>query len=74
MALSHGRDGLSTRRMAVLWSFREPSLCRHVRRVLLRNALLDCTPILPTTACYQRNDVETYRKYNPYQGQEYGVG
>jgi hypothetical protein len=27
--------------------FREPSLCRHVRRELLRNAWLDFTPILP---------------------------
>jgi hypothetical protein len=24
--------------MAVLWTFREPSLCRHVRRELMRNA------------------------------------
>jgi hypothetical protein len=26
------RDGLSARQMAVLWAFREPSRCRHVRR------------------------------------------
>jgi hypothetical protein len=27
--------------MAVWWTFREPSLCRHVHRELLRNAVLD---------------------------------
>jgi len=37
-------DGLSARRMAVLWTFREPSLGRHVRRGLMRNAWLDFTP------------------------------
>jgi len=44
MAQPHGRDGLSARRMAVLWTFREPSLCRRVHRALMRNALLDYTP------------------------------
>ena len=34
VTLPHGCDGLSARRMAVLWTFREPSLCRHVRREL----------------------------------------
>ena len=41
---AHGCDGLSARRMAVLWTFHAPSLCRHVRRALLRNAWLDFTP------------------------------
>jgi len=41
----HGRDGLSARRMAVLWTFREPSLCRHVHRELLRKAALNLTLI-----------------------------
>src|SRR5262249_29648751 len=63
MALPHGCDGLSTRRMAMLWQFRQPSRCRHVRRELMRNAWLDCTPIIPATACHQRNDVETYSRY-----------
>jgi hypothetical protein len=36
-----GCDGLSARRMAVLWTFRELSLCRHVRREFMRNALLE---------------------------------
>ena len=40
VTLSHGRDGLSARRMAVLSTFREPSLCRHVHREFMRSALL----------------------------------
>jgi hypothetical protein len=51
---------LSARRMAVLWTFREPSLCRHVHHELLRNALRDSTPIIAATACHQRNYFETY--------------
>src|SRR5262245_7888360 len=64
MALPHGCDGLSARWMAMLWQFRQPSRCRHVRRELLRNAWLDCTPIIPATACHQRNYVETYSRSN----------
>jgi hypothetical protein len=64
MASSHGRDGLSARRMAVLWTFREPSLCRCVHRALMRNALLDYTPIMPATACHQSSYVETYSRFN----------
>jgi len=30
VTLPHRCDGLSARRMAVLWTFREPSLCRQV--------------------------------------------
>ena len=63
VTLPHGCDGLSARRMAVLWTFREPSLCRHVRRELPRNAWLDFTPKVPTTACHQSNYVETYSRY-----------
>jgi hypothetical protein len=63
MAQPHGRDGLSARRMAVLWTFREPALCRRVHRALMRNALLDYTPIIPATACYQSNYVEAYSRY-----------
>jgi len=40
--------------MAVLWTFCAPSLCRHVRRDLLRNTWLDCTSIIPATDCHQR--------------------
>src|SRR5919108_2049965 len=58
----HGRDGLRARRMAVVWTFREPSLGRHVRRGLLRNAWLDFTPIIAATACHQRNYVVTYSR------------
>ena len=65
MAQPHGRDGLSAWRMAVLWTFREPSLCRRVHRALMRNALLDYTPIIPVTACHQSNYVETYSRCMP---------
>jgi len=63
VTLPQGCTGLSARRMAVLWTFREFSLCRHVRRELMRNAWLDFTPIIPITACHQRNYVETYSRY-----------
>ena len=59
VTLPQGRDGLSARRMAVLWMFREPSLCRHVRRELLRNTWLAFTPIISATACHQRHYLET---------------
>src|SRR5437588_7710532 len=48
--------------MAVVWTFRKPSLCRHVYRECMRHPLLDVTPIVCTTACHQRHDVETYRR------------
>src|SRR5256884_6337032 len=51
VTLPHGRDELSARRMAVLWTFREPSLGRHVPHELLRNAVLNLTLIIPATAC-----------------------
>jgi len=62
VTLPHGRDGLRARRMAVRWTRREPSLGRHVRRELMRNALLGFTPIILATACYQRNYVATYSR------------
>ena len=49
--------------LAVLCAFCEPSMGRHVHRELLRNALLDVTPIIPLTACHQRNYVETYSRH-----------
>ena len=61
--LPHGRDGLSARRLAVLCTFREPSLCRHVHREFMRSALRDLTPIIPVTACHQRNYVERYSRF-----------
>ena len=36
VTLPHRRNGLSARRMAVWYTFHEPSLCRHVPRELLR--------------------------------------
>lgn len=63
VTLPHGCNGLSARWRAVWWPCRAPALCRHVRRELLRHAWLDCTPILPATACHQSNDVETSRRF-----------
>src|SRR5262245_15292691 len=62
MAQPHGCYGLSARRMVVLWTFREPALCRRVHRAFMRNALLDYTPIIPATACHQGSYVETYSR------------
>jgi hypothetical protein len=63
VTLPQGRNGLSARRMAVLYTFREPSLCRHVHREFMRSAWLDVTPIIPATACHQRNYVERYSRF-----------
>ena len=46
-----------------MWTFRAPALCRRVHRALMRNALLDYTPIIPATACHQSNCVETYSRF-----------
>ena len=62
VTLPLGRKGLNARRLAVLSPFRAPSLDRHVHHELLRSAVLDVTPIIPATACHQRNDVERYRR------------
>ena len=63
VTLLHGCDGLNARRMAVLWTFREPSLCRHVRRAFMRNAWRDFTPLIPVTACQQRHYFQTDSRY-----------
>jgi hypothetical protein len=63
MTLSHECNGLIAWRMAVLSTFRAPSLCRRVHRELLRSVLLDLTPIIAATACHQRNYVERYSRY-----------
>jgi hypothetical protein len=67
VTLLPGRNGLIAWRMAVLSTFREPSLCRHVHRALLRSVLLDVTPIIAATACHQRNYVERYSRYTGMQ-------
>src|SRR5215468_12459830 len=43
--LPQGCNGLSVRRMAVLWAFRAPALCRPLHRELMRSGLLDLTSI-----------------------------
>jgi len=62
LTLPHVRYGLRVRLMAVLCTFRRPSMCRPVQRQLMRNESLDLTTILPATACHQRNYVETYSR------------
>src|SRR5262249_12845781 len=62
VTLLPGRNGLIAWRMAVWWTFREPSLCRHVHRELLSSVWLDLTPIIAPTACHQRNYVERYSR------------
>ncbi len=47
--LPHVRYGLSVLLMAVLCTFRGPSMCRHVHRQLLRNELPNFTTIIPVT-------------------------
>src|SRR5439155_23024627 len=64
VTLPQGRNGLSAWRMAVLWTFREPSRCRHVPHEFMRNAVLNLTLIIPATACHQRNDVERYSRFS----------
>ena len=53
---------LSARRMAVLSTFGKPVLRRYMHCEFMRSALLDMPPIMPTTACHQRNCVERYRR------------
>src|SRR5262245_40655635 len=48
--------------MAVLYTFRAPSLGHQVHCELMRSALLDLTPIMPATAYHQRNYVERYSR------------
>ena len=60
--LPQGRNGLSARRMAVLSTFCEPFLRRHVHREFMRSALRDVTLIIPATAYHQRNYVERYSR------------
>jgi hypothetical protein len=62
--LPHGRNGLSVRRMAGLYTCREPSLCPYVHREFMRSALLDLTLRIPVTACHQRGYVKPYNRFN----------
>src|SRR5262249_23361412 len=62
--LPPGRNGLGARRRAVLSTFCALSLGRLVHRELMRSALLNLTPIIAATACYQRNYVERYSKFS----------
>jgi hypothetical protein len=63
LTLPHVRAGLSVLLMEVFCPFRMPSMCRQVHRPFMRNELPALTTTVPTTACRQRNYVETYSKY-----------
>jgi hypothetical protein len=62
VTLPHRRNRLSARRMAIWDTFCERLLRRYVDRALMRSAWLDVTPIIPATACHQRNCVERYSR------------
>ena len=55
-------DGLRARRRAVWWTCRAPALGRHMHREFMRSAVRDVPPLIPTTACHQRNSVARYRR------------
>ena len=57
------RDGLSALLMEVWCPFRRSSVCRHVHRELMRNALRDLLTIVPTNACWQRDYVGAYSRF-----------
>ena len=61
------------RRMAVLWTFRVPSLCRHVPHEFMRTAVRNSTLIITATTCHQRNCVERDSRYNGGTGKAAGV-
>jgi hypothetical protein len=56
--------GLNTQWMAVWWTFRAPSLCRHVHHELLRSVLLDLPPVIAVTVFHQRDYVKRYSRSN----------
>ena len=70
LTLPHVRYGLSMRRMAVLCTFRKLSMCRQGHRPLMRNKLLDLTPMVPATTYHQRNYVETYSRSMTERGKD----
>ena len=49
-------------RTPVLCTFRRPFMGRPVPRQLLRNELLDATPIIPATAYHHRSYAERYSR------------
>src|SRR5262249_19620330 len=61
--LPHGGEGLCVRRMTVWWTCRRPFMGRPVPRELLRNAVLDVTTIVPTTAYHRRSYTERYSRF-----------
>ena len=68
MRLPHGCEGLCVWRRTVLWTFREPSLwvvmCA-VNYCATRGSI--SPPIIPATACHQRDYVERCSRYRKRQ-------
>src|SRR5712691_9423180 len=60
--LSHGRDGLRVRLMAVWCTFRRPCMCHPVPRHCMRNTWRDVTTLVPATAYHRRSYAERYRR------------
>jgi hypothetical protein len=52
LMLPHGCDGLSVRRMTVLWTFHRLSMCHPVPCHFMCNKLRDLTTIIHATACH----------------------
>ena len=63
VTLPHGCDGLSARRMVVLWTSRELSLGHHVRRAFLRNVWCDFAPLYSRNCCHQRSYFKEYSRF-----------
>jgi hypothetical protein len=57
VTLPQGRDGLSAQRMAVLWTFREPSLGRYVHRELRLCRKFAFLRPNPKIGCQKINDL-----------------
>jgi hypothetical protein len=63
VTLPQGCNGLSAWLRAVLNMFRKPSLCHQVHGEFMRSTLRALPPMIPATACHQRNDIERYSRY-----------
>ena len=62
LTLPHVCDGLSVRRIAVLCPYSMLSMYRHGHRQCMRNALHNCTTLVPVTVYHQGSYVEAYRR------------
>src|SRR3989442_6206640 len=65
MKMSHVSNGFIdvSSKLDALALFFARLLSGSLHRALLRNAVLNVTPIIPATACHQRNYVERYSRF-----------